>query len=116
MLNTKRLFIATLLGVISGFICWGLASSGGPMPWYGIVSTILSRSLIGFAIGISAWKIGWALHGIILGAVFSLPMAFYGFYVPDKELFIFLGSIVMGIIYGICIELITTVIFKAKIR
>ena len=114
MLNTKRLFIATLFGVISGFVCWGLAASHGPQPWYFAVSTILGRTLIGFAIGISAFKMAWWLHGIIMGFIFSLPMAFYGFYVPDQATMIFFGTIVMGVIYGFFIELFTTVVFKAK--
>jgi hypothetical protein len=114
MPNSKRLFIATLFGLIFGFVCWGLSSSGGPMSWYAAVSIIISRTLIGFTIGISVLKWKWWLHGIIIGAIFSLPMAFYGFFVPGKEMFIFLGSIIMGIIYGLLIELFTTVVFKAK--
>jgi hypothetical protein len=113
MLNKKRLFIATLFGVISGFICWGLASSEGPTPWYFALSTILSRTLIGFAIGISVIKIKWWLHGLIMGFIFSIPMALQGFYVPGKEMYIFLGTLIMGIIYGFFIELFTTVVFKA---
>ena len=113
MLNKKRLMIATLFGVISGFVCWGLSSSEGPTPWYFALSTILSRTLIGFAIGISILKMRWWLHGIIMGFIFSLPMAFQGFYVPGREMFIFLGTLIMGIIYGFFIELFTTVVFKA---
>lgn len=113
MLNKKRLYIATLFGVLSGFVCWWLSSSEGAQPWFFALSTILSRTLIGFAIGISILKIKWWLHGIIMGFVFSLPMAFQGFYVPGKEMFIFLGTIIMGIIYGFFIELFTTVVFKA---
>jgi hypothetical protein len=114
MVNTKRLLIATLFGFIFGFVCWGFAVSGGPQPWYFAVSTILSRALIGFTIGISVLKIPWWFHGIIIGALYSLPSAFYGFYVPGKEMFIFWGFFVMGIIYGFLIELFTTVIFKAR--
>jgi hypothetical protein len=114
MLNTKRLLMATLFGIISGFVCWGLASSGGPQPWYFAVSTILSRTLIGFAIGISMFKMTWWSHGILMGFIFSLPMAFYGFYIPEQGTMIFFGTIVMGIIYGFLIELFTTVVFKAK--
>jgi len=113
MLNKRRLLIATIFGVISGLICWRLSSSGGPQPWFFALSTILARTLIGFAIGISILKMKWWLHGIIMGFIFSLPMAFQGFYVPGKEMFIFLGTIVMGIIYGFFIELFTTVVFKA---
>ncbi|KPL13833.1 hypothetical protein AMJ74_04520 [candidate division WOR_3 bacterium SM1_77] len=116
MLNKKRLVIATLFGVISGLICWGLSSSGGPQPWFFAVSTILSRTLIGFAIGFSVFKIKWWLHGIIMGLIFSLPMAFQGFYVPGKELYIFFGTLIMGIIYGFFIELFTTVVFKAGVK
>lgn len=114
MLNRKRLFIATLFGVIFGFVCWGLSSSGGPTAWYISLSIIISRTLIGFTIGISILKIKWWLHGIVIGAIFSLPMALNGFFVPGKEMFIFLGSLIMGIIYGFLIELFTTVVFKAR--
>ena len=113
MFNKKRLLIATLFGVLSGFVCWWLSSSDGPQPWFFALSTILSRTLIGFAIGISILKMRWWLHGIIMGFIFSLPMAFQGFYVPGKETYIFLGTLIMGIIYGFFIELFTTVVFKA---
>ncbi len=113
MLNRRRLIIATIFGVVSGLICWGLSSSEGPQPWFFVISTILARTLIGFAIGISILKMKWWLHGIVLGFIFSLPMAFQGFYVPGKEAFIFLGSLIMGMIYGFLIELFTTVVFKA---
>ena len=113
MFNKKRFLIATLFGVIFGFICWGFASSEGPTPWYFALSTILSRTLIGFAVGISVIKIKWWLHGIIMGFIFSIPMALQGFYVPGKEMFILLGTLIMGIIYGFFIELFTTVVFKA---
>ncbi|UCC12879.1 MAG: hypothetical protein JSW02_04975 [candidate division WOR-3 bacterium] len=112
MLNTKRLIIATIFGVLSGFICWILSASSSPTTWYFAVSTIIARTLIGFTIGISILKMKWWLHGITIGALFSLPMALQGFYVPGKEWFILIGTIVMGIIYGFFIELFTTVVFK----
>jgi len=114
MFNMKRFLIATLFGLIFGFVCWGLSSSGGPTPWYLAVSIILSRMLIGFVIGVSVLKLGWWLHGIFMGLIFSLPMAFYGFYVPGREWFVFSWSIIMGVVYGFLIELFTTVVFKAK--
>ena len=114
MLNSKRLTIATLFGLIFGFVCWGIASRSGPQPWFSALSIIVSRTLIGFVIGISLLKMQWWLHGIFMGLLFSLPMAFNGFFVPGREWFIFSGAIVMGIIYGFLIELFTTVVFKAK--
>ncbi|MEO0102975.1 MAG: hypothetical protein ABIK81_04670, partial [candidate division WOR-3 bacterium] len=77
------------------------------------VSIILSRSLMGFAIGISALKILWWLHGIILGAIFSLPLAFDTLLSPAAKS-AFIWTIIMGIIYGLLIELFTSIVFKAK--
>lgn len=113
MLNTKRLIIATIFGLIFGFVCLGLASSEGPQPWFMAVSIIISRTLIGFTIGISVLKLPWWFHGIIIGALFSLPMGFSCLFVPEKGMFIMIWSIIMGIIYGFLIEFFTTVVFKA---
>lgn len=115
MFNAKRFWLALLFGFISGFICWFLMASGGEsLHWALILSTITSRALIGFAIGISILKIKWWLHGILLGAIISFPMGLSGLMVPGKEMFIFFGSIVMGMIYGLIIELIVSVIFRAR--
>lgn len=114
MFNSKRFFIALLFGLIFGFVCWGLAASKNPIPWSLAVSIIISRTLIGFVIGISVLKWNWWLHGIVIGAVFSLPMGFAALAGPMGAWSIFWGSIVMGIVYGFLIELFTTVAFKAK--
>ena len=112
MLNIRRMIIATVFGVLSGVICWILSASSGPTTWFFAASTITARTLIGFTIGISILKMKWWLHGILIGAIFSLPMALQGFYVPGKEWFILIGTIVMGVIYGFFIEPFTTVVFK----
>lgn len=60
----------------------------------------------------------WALHGIIMGLIFGLPAAFGTLLAPENPEFskemMFTSTIVMGIIYGFLIELITSLIFKAK--
>jgi len=114
MFKSKRFWIAMFLGLFFGVICWGFSSSEGPVEWFLALQIITSRILIGFTIGISVLKLKWWLHGIIIGAIFSIPMAFQGFFVPGKEVYIFFGSIVMGIIYGFLIELITSFVFRAK--
>ena len=51
----KRVIVATWAGVICGLACVGLASSSpGQLPWPVIPQIIVSRTLIGFAIGISS--------------------------------------------------------------
>jgi hypothetical protein len=117
MFNAKRFWLALLFGFVSGFVCWWLIASGGEtLHWAIILSTIISRALIGFVIGVSVLRIKWWLHGILTGAVLSIPMGLGGFMVPGKEMFILFGSIVMGIIYGFLIELLVTVVFKAKLK
>ena len=120
MQNTKRVIVATLSGVVFGFICFGLAASGSSeLQWPVIVQIITSRTLIGFAIGISVLSMGhWSRHGLIMGLIFSLPLAFSGLLAPDNPEFsktgMFVWTIILGMIYGLLIELITSVFFKAR--
>jgi hypothetical protein len=117
----KRLIIATLSGLLFGFVCFGFACSGSGEieTWLGI-SIIASRTLMGFGIGISRFSMkNWAIHGIIMGFIFSLPAAFGTMMGPVNPEFtpemLAISTVVMGIIYGFLIELITSVFFKAKI-
>lgn len=108
----SKVLLTTLLGFVFGIVCWLLASSGGPMPAAMVWSIIFSRALIGFVIGISAWKINYILHGIVLGFIVSIPMAFASLSVKGFK--IFLGTVIMGMIYGFLIELITHFVIKEK--
>jgi len=110
VLSAKRLISTTLLGLLFGIVCWRLAASSGPSVWYLAVGIILSRTVMGFAIGISAWKIWWGLHGILMGIVFSLPA---GFSALGKGASIFWWTIILGAVYGFLIELLTTKVLKA---
>jgi hypothetical protein len=107
-----RVLVTTILGFVFGIVCWLLASSGGPMPAAMAWSIILSRTLLGFVIGISALKINYLVHGILLGFIVSIPMAFGSLAVKGFK--IFLGTLIMGIIYGFLIELITHFVIKEK--
>ena len=114
MLKAKRVIIATLCGILFGIVCMELASSN-PDPANPLTTSakwliILSRTLMGFMIGISALRMGWWLHGMVLGFIASIPMAIP---VLDRPSIAF-GTLVMGIIYGFLIELITSVLLKAK--
>jgi hypothetical protein len=114
MISAKRVAIATILGVVFGFVCMYLATANPnatepvttAMKW----TIVVSRGLIGFMIGISALNLKWYLHGILLGAIGSIPMAAA---TMDRPM-IALSSGLMGIVYGFLIELITSVLFKAK--
>jgi hypothetical protein len=114
MLTAKRVLVATICGFLFGLVCMGIASSN-PNATEPITTTIklmiiISRTLMGFTIGISALRLTWWLHAIVLGIICSIPMA-----VPVMDrLWIAIGSIVMGVVYALLTELITTFLFKAK--
>ncbi|MBS3740919.1 MAG: hypothetical protein KGY75_07000 [Candidatus Cloacimonetes bacterium] len=122
MKQAYRVFATTILGLIFGLVCYALAAAGpqtiqGPIIW----QMVLSRTVLGFALGISVFTFyGWFLRGIIVGALFSLPLAFSSMMgaamsdMSSKQLF--LGTIIMGMIYGFLIELITSVILRLKIE
>ena len=118
----KRVIVATVSGLVFGFVCFGFASSGPePLAWPLTAQIILSRTLLGFAIGISSLNLGhWAVHGLIIGTIFSLPLAFSGLMAPENPQFshttMWVSTMVMGMIYGVVIELVTSVVFKAKQR
>jgi hypothetical protein len=112
MLTTKRVVLATVFGVVFGFVCMFLASANpeGELLTAGIKwSIVMSRTLTGFMIGISALRLKWYLHGIVLGAVGSIPMAM----ATMQDPMIAISSVVMGVIYGFLIELLTSIAFKS---
>lgn len=119
-MKTKRLIIATLLGLVFGFVCCGLASSGETeIPKILALTIIVGRTLIGFGIGISRFPMKhWAIHGIIMGLIFSIPAGLGAMMAPENPDFtanmMFIMTVGTGMVYGFLIELITTVIFKAK--
>ncbi|MBE0640372.1 MAG: hypothetical protein IH598_17810 [Bacteroidales bacterium] len=121
MKKNKRLMIATLSGLLFGFICFGFASGGPePLPMPVAVQIIISRTLIGFALGITSLTFGhWVIRGLLFGLLFSLPLAFSGLMSPASPeftpLMMFYSSVIMGMIYGLLIELITTKLFKANV-
>jgi hypothetical protein len=120
MPKAKRIIVATLSGVLFGFVCLGIASSSpGAIAWPVMVQVVVSRTLIGFAIGISCLSLRhWAIHGVVMGFIFSLPLAFSGLMAPESPEYspagMFLWTVVLGMIYGLLIEVITSAVFKAK--
>ena len=53
-----------------------------------------------------------------MGMIFSIPLAFSGLMAPDSPEFskagMFVATIVLGMIYGLLIEVIASVLFRAR--
>ena len=122
MQKTKRIIVATVSGILFGLVCFGLASSGpDPLPAAVGFQIVISRALIGFAIGISCLSaIHWSLHGTMMGLLFSLPLAIGGLLAPENPEFskmsMLVWTVIFGMIYGLLTEVITSKLFKAKIE
>ena len=83
----KRMIVATVSGVLFGLVCFGLASSSpAPLPWAVVAQLIASRTLIGVAIGVSSLSLWhWTVHGLVMGMLFSLPLALLGQFVTVRR-------------------------------
>jgi len=100
MLKTKRVIIPTIVGLILGLLFCLIFKPGLDL-W----NIFLTGGLLGFVIGISALRMAWWIHGIIMGLVVSLPMAV----VMGKWWL----TLIVALVIGFLIELITAVIFRA---
>ena len=78
MNRTRRIVMATFLGLICGLISWAICTfaMGHTQSLSVNLVIILLNGLMGFTIGISALKWQWALHGLILGGLFGIVMGF----------------------------------------
>lgn len=111
MVSAKRVVIATIFGFITGILCYlgGKYGLKAEMNILELFMILFHRGLLGFVIGISALRIHWALHGILIGLIVGLP----GYPIIFSEGG-FIAYSVMGVIWGFVIEFFTSVVFKAK--
>ena len=112
----KRFWLCLILGIIAGLICaWtGYAHTPEEIRTMVFLTAVLNRAFIGFVLGVSAWKMGWALHGIVIGLIGTLPMSFPLLFSAQAGIFPFISYTIAGIVWGFLIELVTSVVFKAK--
>ncbi len=112
----RRFWVCLLGGAISAVICLvgrQIIFGFPEILWENIAATVANRLLLGFVIGISGWRINYLIHGAILGLVLSISVSI-GF-LPDNLLGFFLFTIA-GVIYGLLIEWMSTIAFKAPMK
>lgn len=108
----KRILVATALGVIAGFICMlGCMSMGIAMTTSMVIWIVLNRAVMGFVIGISGLRLHWALHGVVMGAVVGSVFSYAAYLLREPGLVV-ASTAVASLIFGVLIELFTTVVFK----
>ncbi len=110
-MNTKRVLIATAIGLLCGLFCaYGTATMENPgfVITTGILaSTVYNRMLIGFVVGISD---GIKLHPVIRGAIIGagITMAMSIIPIVDGNAVGGLVFIGFGVVYGIIADVVAT--------
>ncbi|MFH1006314.1 MAG: hypothetical protein V1800_02265 [Candidatus Latescibacterota bacterium] len=114
MIYAKRVIITTILGVIAGALCYlGGVHSGVEFTTGLMLATVFNRAFIGFVIGVSAIRIPYLLHGVLIGALGSIPM---GLASIDQGINGLVMLTVFGMLWGLLIEWIATKGFKSGMR
>ncbi len=115
-MNTKRLGIGILGGVIAAVIC----VAGGMVQGYVteisvpyLAASVLNRIIIGFVIGISGWRINYLIHGAVIGLLISLISSLKLLSVDMTQFVMYTGA---GILYGIGVEILATKVFKSPVQ
>ena len=113
MQKVKRVIITVVLGLIFGCVSWVVCNyaMGHRQPLSINLMMIITNGLLGFCIGISSLRWHWAVHGIVLGGLFGIIMGLAALAQGSE----FIWPLIFGLVYGVLIELIATVAFKAGI-
>ena len=113
MQKVKRVIITVVLGLIFGCVSWVVCNyaMGHRQPLSINLMMIITNGLLGFCIGISSLRWHWAVHGIVLGGLFGIIMGLVALAQGSE----FIWPLIFGLVYGVLIELIATVAFKAGI-
>ena len=114
----KRFWLCLILGFVAGLICaWtGYSQTPEEIRTMAFLQALLNRAFIGFVLGISAWRMGWALHGMVIGLIGTLPMSFPLIFTQQAGFGIFVMYTAAGAVWGFLIELVTSVLFKARMQ
>lgn len=127
MSRAVRIAFGTVMGIVFGVFVVklldrvGVGDFADRLTFAGRMWVLLSEAVVGFGIAVSGLRMPWFLHGGLLGLVFSIPMSIWMLRVYDIALpsapyavRIFFLMLLLGIVFGILIELVLSLILKAK--
>jgi hypothetical protein len=114
-MNSKRVVIATLFGLAAGVLCGTGGFLSGLIQFTAVnaVWVLLNRGVMGFAIGISGLRIGWAWNGIIVGLVVGSIFS-YSMFMTMGPSWIPLVNALVNALFGLGIEFCTTVLCRQR--
>lgn len=114
---SKRITVATLVGFILGIMCWlaGIYGIGNEYTDAQVLNIFVHRAVMGFVIGISALRMNWCMHGVVVGTIVGLLFNFYE-YILGYPMWNILMLFGVNAAYGVLIELVTTKICNAPVQ
>ena len=115
MVESKRIIVGTIFGFIAGLLCYVggfMLGIGYGYTIFQIINVFVNRMLIGFVIGISALKLKWYIHGLVIGEIVGLPFFFYDLILGADSSLLIVVLIASGV-FGILIEYFTSFVFNA---
>jgi len=114
--SARRLMISVIFGVVAGFICFvgGLYFVGFQPTATIFLWIVLNRAMIGFAIGISALRMHWALHGMLIGLIVGSIFLFYAHMKGEASALVLVAIGLLNPLFGLMIEFFASVVFAAR--
>ncbi len=117
MLSVRRVIVATVIGIVLAGIMFAVTRILSDLSLTEAAIILAGPVLIGFICGISALRMPWWLHGIILGVIAGTPTSLTiaslkpWNYTRWEHLLL---SFLLMAICGFIIELWTTAVFRMK--
>jgi hypothetical protein len=109
MVTASRVITTTIWGLVFGVICMLLSRYMCDVAFWPLgVSFLLHHAVMGFAIGVSAFRMNWAAHGAFWGALFGVFLTISVVGVVADPWIWFVGPVV----WGFLIELLATKAFR----
>ncbi len=116
---TKRIIIASITGLTLGISCWGggilLGLIENPSGIH-VANILAHRTLMGLVIGISTWKIHWALRGAVLGSIVGSLFILFDAYIGMPYWLLFGILIPVNAFYGVIISFTVEKILSKEVK
>ncbi len=116
MTTTRRIVLATVFGAVFGLLSAWVARSmlATPLPWQGFLTITAAMTVVGFAIGVNALRLCWWLDGVVFGAIVGAPVALSAVWAGLSWRQGFVLLLVLAVVSGVLVELLTSVILRAR--
>jgi hypothetical protein len=115
-----RMAFAPIMGIIFGVFMVKLLDRSDPYRIFGPFSfarglfVLVSEAVMGFGVAISGLRMPWAVHGPLMGLIFSMPMSIWITRVYGNQPRLFFLMMGLNILFGLLMELVMSGVLRVK--